>query len=64
MAFKTDWSAVRCISLSLVHICWHNFWNVFINWEYFEIKHVTGDLSRRGSWCFLLFFGLENPQKQ
>lgn len=32
--------------------------------EYFEIKHVTGDLSRRGSWCFLLFFGLENPQKQ
>lgn len=32
--------------------------------EYFEIKHVTGDLSRSGSWCFLLFFGLENPRKQ
>ena len=32
--------------------------------ESFEIKHLTGDFVRRGSWCFLLFIELENPQKQ
>lgn len=32
--------------------------------ESFEIKHLTGDVVRRGSWCCLLFTELENPQKQ
>lgn len=32
--------------------------------ESLEIKHLTGDLGRIRSRCFLLFIELENPQKQ
>lgn len=32
--------------------------------ESFEIKHLTRDFVTRKSWYFLLFTGVENPQKQ
>lgn len=32
--------------------------------ESFEIKHLTGDFVRIGSWCFLLFIEAENPQNK